>query len=32
MLTNEDDNIFKEVRNRHFNTLEAIFSKKLEEI
>lgn len=30
-LTN-DDEIFKEVRDKHFNTLEAVFSKKCREI
>ena len=30
-LTNEDD-IFKEVRDKHFNTLEGVFSKKCREI
>jgi hypothetical protein len=31
VLTNEDA-IFKEVRNRHFNTLESVFKKKCEDI
>lgn len=30
-LTNEDE-IFKEVRDKHFNTLEGVFSKKCKEI
>ena len=30
-LTNEDE-IFKEVRDKHFNTLEGVFSKKCREI
>lgn len=31
ILTNEDD-IFRDVRDRHFNTLESIFSSKVKDI
>lgn len=31
VLTNEDQ-IFKEVRDKHFNTLESVFSQKCQQI